>query len=152
MGDDKRWWWTSVLKAWREEWEWIEWGSLFQRRGKRGMKEWRWAVIRDFGSFTRRGLLADLERPAEIWWGQIAERAGGRGWRGDGRRQKDHRPACGERVRGPKTPIMMTSSFYAAWIWLQQPWYSSNWWVGYEHKFTRPCPVYIYQWTAERST
>ncbi len=28
---------------------------------------------------------------------------GGRGWRGDGRRQKDHRPACGERVRGPKT-------------------------------------------------
>ena len=28
---------------------------------------------------------------------------GGRGWRGDGRRQKNHRPACGERVRGPKT-------------------------------------------------
>ena len=24
-------------------------------------------MIRDFGSFTRRGLLADLERPAEIW-------------------------------------------------------------------------------------
>ena len=23
------------------------------------------------------GLLADLERPAEMWWGQIAERAGG---------------------------------------------------------------------------
>ena len=31
----------------------------------------------DFGSFTRRGLLADLERPAEMWWGQIAGRAGG---------------------------------------------------------------------------
>ena len=30
-------------------------------------------MIRDFGSFTRRGLLADLERPAEMWWGQIAE-------------------------------------------------------------------------------
>ena len=23
------------------------------------------------------GLLADLEHPAEMWWGQIAERAGG---------------------------------------------------------------------------
>ena len=34
-------------------------------------------MIRDFGSFTRRGLLADLERPAEMWWGQIAERARG---------------------------------------------------------------------------
>ena len=34
-------------------------------------------MIRDFGSFTRRGLLADLERLAEIWWGQIADRAGG---------------------------------------------------------------------------
>ena len=31
-------------------------------------------MIRDFGSFTRRGLLADLERPAKIWWGQIADR------------------------------------------------------------------------------
>ena len=34
-------------------------------------------MIRDFGSFTRRGLLADLERPAEMWWGQIAEREQG---------------------------------------------------------------------------
>ena len=34
-------------------------------------------MIRDFGSFTRRGLLADLECPVEIWWGQIADRAGG---------------------------------------------------------------------------
>ena len=34
-------------------------------------------MIRDFGSFTRRGLLADLERPTEIWWGQIADRAVG---------------------------------------------------------------------------
>ena len=34
-------------------------------------------MIRDFGSFTRRGLLVDLERPAEIGWGQIADRAGG---------------------------------------------------------------------------
>ena len=34
-------------------------------------------MIHDFGSFTRRGLLADLERPVEMWWGQIAERAGG---------------------------------------------------------------------------
>ena len=34
-------------------------------------------MIRDFGSFTRRGLLAGLELPVEIWWGQIADRAGG---------------------------------------------------------------------------
>ena len=34
-------------------------------------------MIRDFGSFTRRGLLADLERPAEMWWGQIVDIAGG---------------------------------------------------------------------------
>ena len=33
-------------------------------------------MIRDFGSFTRRGLLADLVHPAEIWWGQIADTAG----------------------------------------------------------------------------
>ena len=26
-------------------------------------------MIQDFGSFTRRGLLADLERHAEMWWG-----------------------------------------------------------------------------------
>ena len=36
-----------------------------------------------FGSFTRRGLLADLERPAEMWWGQITERAGGGGEAGE---------------------------------------------------------------------
>ena len=57
----------------------------------------------DFGSFTRRGLLTALERPAEIWWGQIADRVGeegggGRDQRGDGIIQKDHRPSCGERV------------------------------------------------------
>ena len=34
-------------------------------------------MILDFGSFTRRGLLADLKRPVEIWWGQIADTAGG---------------------------------------------------------------------------
>ena len=34
-------------------------------------------MIRDIGSFTRRGLLADLESPAEIWWEEIADRAGG---------------------------------------------------------------------------
>ena len=57
-------------------------------------------MILDFGILSRRGLLADLEHPAEILAGQTADRAGwGHGWRGDGRRQKDHRPACGERVR-----------------------------------------------------
>ena len=44
-------------------------------------------MIRDFGSFTRRGLLADLERPAEIWWGHIADRAGGGGGAKPERRQ-----------------------------------------------------------------
>ena len=34
-------------------------------------------MIRDFGSFTRRGLLADLERPADMWWGQIARESRG---------------------------------------------------------------------------
>ena len=34
-------------------------------------------MIHDFGSFTRRGLLADLERPAEMWWGRIRESRGG---------------------------------------------------------------------------
>ena len=36
-------------------------------------------MVLDFGSFTRRGLLADVECPAEIWWGHIADRAGGGG-------------------------------------------------------------------------
>ena len=40
-------------------------------------------MIRDFGSFTRRGLFVDLERPAEMWWGQIAERAGEGGEAGE---------------------------------------------------------------------
>ena len=33
-------------------------------------------MIRDFSSFTGRGLLADLEHPAEIWAGQIADSRG----------------------------------------------------------------------------
>ena len=62
-------------------------------------------VILDFGSFTRKGLLADLERLAEIWGvGDISQtEQEGRGQRGDGRRQKDHRHACSERVRDPMT-------------------------------------------------
>ena len=31
----------------------------------------------DFGSFTRKGLLADLEHAAEIWAGQISNKARG---------------------------------------------------------------------------
>ena len=41
-------------------------------------------MILDFGSLTRRGLLVDLECPAEVWVGQIADRAG-RGVRPDRR-------------------------------------------------------------------
>ena len=33
-------------------------------------------MILDFGSLTKKGLLADLERPWEIWAGQIADREG----------------------------------------------------------------------------
>ena len=41
-------------------------------------------MIRDFGSFTRRGLLADLERPAEIWeGGHITDKAGEGGETGE---------------------------------------------------------------------
>ena len=58
-------------------------------------------MIRDFGSFTRRGLLADLECPAEIWVrvGHITDRAvGGKDWGGDSRRQKTtNLPAVRER-------------------------------------------------------
>ena len=35
-------------------------------------------MILDFVSFARRGLLAGLEYPAEIWGEQITERAGGK--------------------------------------------------------------------------
>ena len=43
-----------------------------------------WSALADFGSFTRRGLLADLERPAGIWAEHIADRAGvGGGVRGE---------------------------------------------------------------------
>ena len=48
-------------------------------------------MILDFGSFTRKGLLVDLERPVEIWVGDISQtEQGAAGRRGDGRRQKDH--------------------------------------------------------------
>ena len=62
-------------------------------------------MIRDFGSFTRSGLLADLECPAEIWWEQIAERAAGAGCETGEEMVEDRKtndqPAV--RVRGPKT-------------------------------------------------
>ena len=48
--------------------------------GKRGTNEWRRAVILDFGSFTRRGLLADRVHPAKTLgreWGQSRERSRG---------------------------------------------------------------------------
>ena len=97
-----------------------ECGSLFQKWGKRGMKEWRWAVILDFGSFTRKELLVDLECPAEIWWGLITDRAERErwDWRGDCRRQKDNRPAYGERVRDPKT-----QPHCWRYQWSEMPWF-----------------------------
>ena len=48
-------------------------------------------MIRDFDSLTRRGLLVDLEPPAEIWWGQIADRAGGWGGGETGEETVEHR-------------------------------------------------------------
>ena len=55
--DNLRWWWSAVLKTWREEWNWRERevGSM-GRKKKRGTNDWRWrwAVILDFWSFIRR--------------------------------------------------------------------------------------------------
>ena len=47
-------------------------------------------MILDFGNFTRRRLLADLERLAEIWAGQIADRAVG--VKPERRRKKTEKP------------------------------------------------------------
>ena len=58
-------------------------------------------MIRDFGSFTRRGCWWTLGALLKYGGGgdlSQTEQGGGRDWREDGRRQKDHRPACGERV------------------------------------------------------
>ena len=54
----------------------IEQGEGVYSKGGKKRNE-RVKVSSDSCSFTRRGLLADLERPAEIWWGQIADTAGG---------------------------------------------------------------------------
>ena len=61
-------------------------------------------MILDFRSFTRRGFSADLERPVEIYGGQITDSIGG-GKAGEETavEDKDHRPACSERVRDLKT-------------------------------------------------
>ena len=53
LGDDLRWWWTVVLKTWREEWACKE---GIHRWEKRGMKMWRWAVILDFLEFHLKGV------------------------------------------------------------------------------------------------
>ena len=42
-------------------------------------------MFRDFGSFTRRGLLADLVHPAEIWGGGISQTE--QGWECEGREE-----------------------------------------------------------------
>ena len=62
-------------------------------------------MIRDFGSFTRRGLLRTLSALRKYGGDKLQTEQEGRHRKGDGRRQKDHRPACGERVRGPKTQL-----------------------------------------------
>ena len=57
-------------------------------------------MILDFGTFTRRGLLADLEHPAEIFGGQS------RGCKAREESVEDRKttgPACDERVEDPKT-------------------------------------------------
>ena len=48
-------------------------------------------MILDFGSFTRTGLRADLECPAEIWWGRIADKAGGGGGETREEREEDRK-------------------------------------------------------------
>ena len=49
--------------------------ELITKAGKK--RNERVNVSSDFGSLTKRGLLADLEQPVEIWWRQIADRTGG---------------------------------------------------------------------------
>ena len=46
--------------------------------------------------------MADLERPAEIWGVHISDIAGGGSAGEETEKDKDHLPACGERVRDPK--------------------------------------------------
>ena len=58
-------------------------------------------MIRDFGSFTRRGLLADLERPVEMWWGQIGERE--QGGKAGEETVEDRKTTDLPAVRDPKT-------------------------------------------------
>ena len=59
-------------------------------------------MIRDFGSFTRRGLLADLDCPAEIW-ADISQTEQGAETGEETVEDKDQPPACRLRVRDPKT-------------------------------------------------
>ena len=66
-----------------------------ERKGKkRGINEWRWTVILDLGSFTRRGLLVDRMHPADIWEEQSTERA-------EGEEDRDHRSISDGKVIGP---------------------------------------------------
>ena len=61
-------------------------------------------MIRDFGSFTRRGLLADLERPAEILgWGHSTEREGEGNAREESLEARKTTDLPAVRVRDPKT-------------------------------------------------
>ena len=62
-------------------------------------------MILDFGRFTRRGLLADLQHPAEIWGGgdiSQTERVGGKAGEEMVEDRQTTGPACDERVRDPK--------------------------------------------------
>ena len=56
-----------------------------------------------FWKFYLKGVAGGPLTPCRNVGGHISDRAGGQGRIGDGRRQKDDRTACGERVRDPKT-------------------------------------------------
>ena len=58
-GDDVRWWWTVVLKTWREEWDWGEWGSWCHRWGGKKRNEWvEVSSNAGFWEFHQKGVVA----------------------------------------------------------------------------------------------
>ena len=92
--------------------------EFVQETGKKSNERVKVSSDSCSGSYTRRGLLADLERPAEIW-GDIADRAGDEtGEETVEDRKTTDLPAV--RVRGSKTaspqeiPMILNALFYTA--------------------------------------
>ena len=76
--------------------------EFIPKAGKKCNERVKVSVILDFGSFTRRGLLADLEHPVEIWGREGTYCRQSRGARPE-RRLEDRKTSDLLAVRGPKT-------------------------------------------------